>query len=59
MLYINGFVLKSSTNKMESIFVFELLAGNQKILKQIAMREYWSKFNVLFLNGLVSTSSTN
>ena len=35
------------------------MAENRKILKQIVRREYWSKRNVLYINELVSTSSTN
>ena len=38
-------------------FVFELLAENWKILKRIARRGYWSKCNVLYVNGFVLTYS--
>ena len=31
--------------------VFELMAENQRIFKRIARREYWSKCNVLYING--------
>ena len=39
--------------------VFKLMAGNQKMLKWIESREYWSKCNVLYINRFVLTSSTN
>ena len=39
-------------------FVFKFLAKNRKFFKRIVMREYWSNCNVLYINGLVSTSST-
>ena len=40
---------------------FRIIGRKQKkkIFKRIARREYWSKGNVLYINGLVSTSSTN
>ena len=52
MLYINGLVSQSSTNWLKAFFsnfnlIFELLADNRKIFKQIASHEYWSKCNVL------------
>ena len=39
-------------------FVCELMAESRKILKKIARFEYWSKCNVLYINGFVSTSFT-
>ena len=75
VLYINGFVLTSSTNKSKFFFLilnlfsnywpktvrysFKLMAKNRKIFKQIARREYRSNFIVLYINLFVSTSSTN
>ena len=49
---------------MESFFFkfricFELMAENWKKIKRIARREYWSKCNVLYINGFDSTCSTN
>ena len=38
-------------------FVFELMSENRIIFKRIARRGYWSKSNVLCINGLVLTSS--
>ena len=60
ILYINGFVSTSSTNKRKAFFklVFELMAENRKILKRIPRRGYWSKCNVLLINGFFSTCST-
>ena len=40
-------------------FVFGLMAEHRKKFKRIARREYWSKCNVLYINGFVLTSSTN
>ena len=40
-------------------FVFEFLAENRNFFKRIAKREYWSTCNVLYINGLVSTSYLN
>ena len=62
MLNINEFVsTTSSTNYWKAFFklVFILMAKKRKIFKQIAKPEYWSKYNVLYINGFVSTSSTN
>ena len=39
--------------------VFDILDENRKIFKPIAKSEYYSKFNVLYINGFASTSSTN
>ena len=46
---------------MKSYFklVFEILAENRKIFNRIAKREYWSNYDVLYINGFVSTSSKN
>ena len=38
--------------------IFELLAKNLKMFKRIAGREYWSKCNMLYINGFALTSST-
>ena len=38
---------------------FRILTQKLKIFKRIARREYWSKCIVLYINGFVSTSSTN
>ena len=35
------------------------MAKNRKIFKLKVRREYWSKCKVLYINGFVSTSSTN
>ena len=40
-------------------FVLEFLAENAKFFKRIGRREYWSKYNELYINGFVMTSSTN
>ena len=40
-------------------FQIIILAENRKIFKGIARLEYWSKLNVLYINGFVSTSSTD
>ena len=37
----------------------KVLTENWKIFKQIERLEYWSKWNVLYINGFDSTSSTN
>ena len=63
-LYINGFVLVSSTNQWKKRysnfkFVFELKTENRKMFKRIARSKYWSKCNVFYINGFVSTSCTN
>ena len=54
MLSINGFVSTSSINEWKVYsnfkFVFELVAENRKIFKQIARLENWSKCNVLYIN---------
>ena len=39
--------------------VFEFLAENLKFFKRITRRVYCSNCNVLYINGFVSTSSTN
>ena len=63
MLYINGFVSMSSTNKWKAFFKFlisfPIIDWKPKKIKRIGRREYWSKCNVLYINGYVSTSSTN
>ena len=40
-------------------FIFEFLAENRNFFKRITRREYWWNCNVLYINGFVSTSSTN
>ena len=39
--------------------IFVILAEKQKIFERVVRCEYWSKCNVLYTNGFVSTSSTN
>ena len=39
--------------------VFEILTESRKIFKRIARSEYRSNCNALYINGFVSTSSTN
>ena len=62
MLHIDIFVTTSSAKSYiftKFQIVFESMAENRKILKQIVRRKYWSKRNVLYINELVTTSSTN
>ena len=68
MLNINRFVSSSSINKYKAFFKFQISFWNfgrkpriltEKKIKRIARREYWSKGNVLYINGFVLTSSTN
>ena len=37
----------------------EILTENRKIYKRVEWHEYWSQWNVLYINGFDSTSSTN
>ena len=40
-------------------YFFEFLAENRNFSKRLARREYWSNWNVSYIIGFVSTSSTN
>ena len=52
--------LQTNTKLFQNFeFIFEFLAKKRIFFKGIARREYWSKCNVLYINGFVSTRSTN
>ena len=60
MLYINVFASTSSTNYWKAFFKFWILFSNYRPKTiQTERRGYWSKCNVLFINGLVSTCFKN
>ena len=41
------------------IFVFKFFAENPNFFKIIARHEYWSNYNVFYINEFVSKSSIN
>ena len=63
ILYINGFVTTSSTNKWKAFFKFyirfQIFGRKPSFFKRIALHEYWSNCYVLYINGFVSTNSIN
>ena len=65
ILYINGFVSTSSTNKWKAFFKFQISSriigrkpNNTYSNEYLMRRENRSMYNVLYINGFVLTSST-